>query len=67
MGAQKIISSNVTVPAIRGVNNYGWVQLPRGTRVELVGERGQDLWVRWDGTTVKVPHVAASNGSIVVR
>jgi hypothetical protein len=63
----KIFSPQVKVPAIRGMKNYGWVQLPRGTRVDLVREVRDGLWVRWDGTTVKVPQGAASAGAVLVR
>ena len=66
-GIEKIISPQVKVPAIRGENNYGWVLLPRGTKVGLVRASADTLWVRWDGTTVKVPQVAAATGAIIVR
>ena len=64
---EKIISSQVKVPAIRRGNNYGWVQLPRGTKVDLVRASGDCLWIRWDGTTVKVPPITATTGAVVVR
>ena len=65
--AENPFLSKVKVPAIRRGNNYGWVQLPRGTRVDLVRETGDGLLVRWDGTTVKVPPGAAATGAVVVR
>lgn len=60
-------SPKLKVPAVRGVTNYGWVELPRGTRVSLVRESGDNLWVRWDGTLVKVPQGIARSGAVVVR
>ncbi|MGB8170175.1 MAG: hypothetical protein WCF18_21915 [Chthoniobacteraceae bacterium] len=65
-GENKFVEK-VRMPAIRGVNNYGWVELPRGTRVNLVKESGNRLWVRWDGTIVEVPNVVAASGAIVLR
>lgn len=59
--------TNVKMPAIRGVNNYGWVELPRGTEVSLVRKSDDGLWVRWDGTIVKLPPVAAASGAVVLR
>jgi hypothetical protein len=58
--------AHVRIPAIRGLTNYGWVQLPRGTGVELVGQNAADLIVRWEGTTVKVPRAAATDGAIAI-
>jgi hypothetical protein len=60
-------STAVRIPAIRGVTNYGWVQLPYGTQVDFVQAAGDHLWVRWDGCVVQVPQVAASRGAVVVR
>lgn len=65
--ASRISPTRVTMPAIRGVNNYGWVQLPRGTQVDLVRQHGRELWVRWDGTVVKVDSSAAEKGAVLVR
>jgi hypothetical protein len=65
--AENKISQNVRVPAIRGITNYGWVELPRGTRVNLVRESGSKLLVRWDGNVVSVPSLAAASGAIVIR
>ena len=59
--------SHVRVPAIRGENNYGWVQLPRGTSVELVQQSAGNLIVRWDGIMVKIPQTAANSGAIALR
>ncbi|MEA3207865.1 MAG: hypothetical protein QOE70_922 [Chthoniobacter sp.] len=57
----------VRVPAIRGENNYGWVQLPYGTTVELVRDEGASLLVRWDGNTVRVLRGSATDGLVVLR
>src|SRR5689334_20524664 len=58
---------HIRIPAIRGESYYGWVQLPRGTSVELVRQSADNLIVRWEGTTVKVPLTAAVNGAIALR
>src|SRR3954451_21208033 len=52
--------SSVRMPAIRGESYYGWVQLPHGTRVELIQQNADNLIVRWEGTTVRVPQTAAT-------
>ena len=61
------ISNRLRVPAIRGFSNYGWVQLPPGTPVDLVRQQGKDLLVRWEGTVVAVDPSSAANGAIVLR
>ncbi|HYR58592.1 MAG TPA: hypothetical protein VEO95_08190, partial [Chthoniobacteraceae bacterium] len=61
------VSPHVRMPAIRGLANYGWVQLPRGTQVDLVRQKGNQLWVRWDGIVVKVNSSSAATGAIVVK
>lgn len=65
--AENKISNNLRVPAIRGTNHYGWVELPRGTQVSLVRESGDGMWVRWDGNVMKVPSGVARSGAVVVR
>ena len=59
--------SHVRIPAIRGESCYGWVQLPRGTRVELIQQNADNLIVRWEGITVKVPTTSALSGAIALR
>lgn len=56
----------VKIAAVRGLSRYGWVQLPYGTRVELVDERPATLLVRWDGTLAHLPREAEKSGAIVV-
>ncbi len=65
--AENSVKPHVRIPAIRGENHYGWVQLPRGTRVELIRQSAGDLVVRWEGITVKVPQTAATTGAIALR
>jgi hypothetical protein len=66
-GATAVANANVTIPAIRGENNYGWVQLPRGTPVDLLRRTADSLIVRWDGSVVQVPPMAALSGAIALR
>jgi len=55
------------VAALRGLNNYGWVQLPRGTPVELVAADGEYLVVRYDETVVRIHRCIADAGLVVPR
>lgn len=57
----------VRVPAIRESQNYGWIQLPRGTQVDLVKEQFDGLLVRYDETFVVIPRAAVQDGSVVLR
>jgi hypothetical protein len=59
--------SHVRIPAIRGESCYGWVQLPRGTNVELIQQSAGNLIVRWEGITVRVPSSSAVTGAIALR
>ena len=59
--------ASIIAPAIRGATNFGWVQLPRGTPVELIRHNGDRLWVRWDGTVLEVPRSAVASGALVIR
>ena len=53
--------------ALRGLNNYGWVQLPHGTPVELVASEGEYLVVRYDETVVRIHRCFADAGLVVPR
>jgi hypothetical protein len=65
--AGKSAVARVTMPAIRGGTNYGWIQLPHGTRVDLVKESGSRLVVRWDGTLVSIDSNLAAKGAVVLK
>jgi hypothetical protein len=65
--SQEESRSHVRIPAIRGESCYGWVQLPRGTSVELIQQNTDNLIVRWEGITVKVPSTSAITGAIALR
>ena len=58
---------NIKIPAIRGENNYGWVQLPHGTPVDFLRNAPGGLIVRWDDTVVQIPPTAALSGAIALR
>ncbi len=64
---QEVAPVHVRIPAIRGETNYGWVQLPRGTNVDLVHQNAANLIVRWEGTMVQVPQDAVISGAIALR
>jgi hypothetical protein len=55
------------VPAIREAQNYGWIQLPHGTRVDLVEEQRDGFLIRYDESYVVVPRAAVDDGSVVFR
>ena len=59
--------AEIKIPAIRGGNDYGWVQLPYGTPVELVRATHNGIWIRWDETVVKIPQSIVESGAVVVR
>ncbi len=56
----------VRVRASRDGRDYGWVQLPRGTRVELLHDEGKTLVVRYDQVTLRIPRRIAETGTVVV-
>jgi hypothetical protein len=51
---------------VRDGRDYGWVQLPRGTRMELIRDEGKTLVVRYDQVTVRISRRAAETGTVVV-
>lgn len=55
----------VRVRATRNGRDYGWVQLPRGTRVELVRDEGKTLVIRYDQVTMRIPRIQAETGMVV--
>jgi len=55
----------VRVRATRNGRDYGWVQLPRGTRVELIRDEGKTLVIRFDQVTLRIPRVQAETGMVV--
>jgi len=65
LAAQRV--PELRVAALRGLNNYGWVQLPPGTPVELVATEGEYLVVRYDETVVRIHRCFADAGLVVPR
>jgi hypothetical protein len=57
----------VRVPAIREAQNYGWIQLPRGTHVDLVEEQRDGFLVRYDESFVVIPRAAVTDGAVILR
>ena len=66
-GKSVALARIVRVPAIREAQDYGWIQLPRGTRVDLLEERRDGLLIRYDENYVVVPRAAVDDGSVVLR
>lgn len=55
----------VRVRAVRDGRDYGWVQLPRGTRVELLRDEGKTLLIRYDQVTLRVSRATVKAGLVV--
>ncbi|MEQ1861661.1 MAG: hypothetical protein ABMA13_17215, partial [Chthoniobacteraceae bacterium] len=55
----------VRVRAVRNGHEYGWIQLPRGTRVELVRDEGRTLVIRYDEVSLRIPRTVAEAGMVV--
>ena len=55
------------IAAIRNGVNYGWIQLPRGTRVELLRREGKDFIVRYGETVLRVHRDLVEAGLIVPK
>lgn len=55
----------VRVRAARDGRDYGWVQLPRGTRVELIRDEGATLLIRYDQVTLRIDRAVADAGMVV--
>lgn len=55
------------MPAIRRGTDYGWVQLPQGTQVDLIRRTSGEFWIRWDGATASVSETAVISGAIILR
>jgi hypothetical protein len=52
------------IAAIRNGVRYGWIQLPRGTRVELLRRDGDYMLVQFEGTQVRVHRAVVEAGLI---
>lgn len=66
-GKSVALARIVRVPAIREAQNYGWIQLPHGTRVDVIEERREGFLIRYDENYVVVPRAAVDDGSVVLR
>jgi hypothetical protein len=55
----------VRVWAIRGGNNYGWIQLPKGTHVRLLRQEGDWLVIRYEESVVKIHRSVAEAGMVI--
>lgn len=56
----------VRVPAMRDGHNYGWLQLPRGTWVELLAVEGDHAYIRYDESVVRLPRRAMAQGTVTL-
>jgi hypothetical protein len=56
-----------SVRAIRGANDYGWIQLPHGTLVDLVRNDRGEMWIRWDGNLFRIDPALAASGAVVLK
>ncbi len=65
IGPEAAAGQEVRVWAIRGGNNYGWVQLPKGTSMRLLRQEGEWLIVRYEESVVKIHRSVAEAGMIV--
>lgn len=61
------LDSAVRLSAIRRGTNYGWIELPRGTVVDLVSVEPRSLIVRFDDGFVRIPKWTASDGTVSLR
>ncbi len=55
------------VPAVRDGHRYGWIQLPRGTPVDLIRVEGENVLIRYDESVVRMPQSELREGSVVLR
>lgn len=55
----------IRVRAVRNGKDYGWVQLPRGTTVNLVRDEGSTMLVRFEEVTLRVTRSQVDAGLIV--
>ena len=65
IGPEAATLPEIRVWAIRAGNNYGWIQLPKGTPVRLLREEGEWLVVRYDESVVKIHRSVAEAGLVV--
>jgi hypothetical protein len=65
IGPEAASLPEIRVWAIRAGNNYGWIQLPKGTPVRLLREEGAWLVVRYDESVVKIHRSVAEAGLVV--
>jgi hypothetical protein len=52
------------IAAITNGIRYGWIQLPRGTRVELLSRNGDWLFIKFQGAQVRVHRTVVDAGLI---
>lgn len=57
----------VRVQAIRDGKDYGWVELPRGAKVDLVREEGKTVIVGFSDCFVRVPRWIIEDGTVTLR
>lgn len=62
-----LLTRPVRIPAIREGWNYGWVQLPPGTVVELLKDEGRMLRVKYEETVVLIPRESAQDGTLMLK
>jgi hypothetical protein len=62
-----VLAKPVRIAAVRGGTNYGWIQLPSGSVVDVVRIERDHLIVRYDETLVRIPQSAARSGAVILR
>jgi hypothetical protein len=55
------------VAAVRNGVRYGWIQLPRGTAVELLQRQGDWLLIQYNETQLRVHRAVVDAGLVVPR
>lgn len=65
VGSQATPLREVRIRAVRDGRDYGWVQLPRGTRVELIRDEGSTLLIRFDQVTTRISRAVVTAGLVV--
>ena len=67
VGPEHAQQPEVRILAIRNDRNYGWIQLPRGTVVQLIRSEGDYLIAKYEETILRVHKSVVDAGLVVPK
>lgn len=67
VGPEHAQQPEVRIWAIRNDTNYGWIQLPRGTKVTFLRMEGDYYIVQYEETVIRAHRSVVDSGLVIIK